>query len=228
MFQLFAILPPILFVSFLLFFFVAKIIKNRKQFLLTKEEKKRKIPFLLRTCCRCHTKFRPGFGYTELLLVTYLSSFDTINLVNIWAFCNVGDDNDAPNQFIESKGSFRPAVVDGIKLCGGNLDFSKKIKKFWKFVLMSDHAQKCENNAVFKQSYTLKLFIAFKMVYSYCFSSGWNIDFPEKNVFFQKKLLTSTTGLDFCLDPRWHSRDSKFSISAETQLSTAENAAVCI
>ena len=37
---------------------------------------------------------------------------------------------------------------------------------------MSDHAQKCENNAVFKQSYTLKLFIAFKMVYFYCFSSG--------------------------------------------------------
>ena len=28
---------------------------------------------------------------------------------------------------------------------------------------MSESAQKCENNAIFKQSYTMKLFIAFKM-----------------------------------------------------------------
>ena len=30
---------------------------------------------------------------------------------------------------------------------------------------MSEHALKCENNASFKQIYTIKLFIAFKMAY---------------------------------------------------------------
>ena len=48
---------------------------------------------------------------------------------------------------------------------GGNLDFPK-IKKWKKFVLMSEPALKCENNASFKQINTLKLFIAFKMAYS--------------------------------------------------------------
>ena len=40
------------------------------------------------------------------------------------------------------------------------------------------------NEAGFKQIYTLKLFIAFKMAYSDCFSLGGNLDFPE---FHQKK-----------------------------------------
>ena len=31
---------------------------------------------------------------------------------------------------------------------------------------MSDPALKCENNAIFKQMYTVKLFIAFKMAVS--------------------------------------------------------------
>ena len=35
---------------------------------------------------------------------------------------------------------------------------------------MSEPALKCENDAVFKQIHTLKLFIAFKMAYSCCFS----------------------------------------------------------
>ena len=33
---------------------------------------------------------------------------------------------------------------------------------------MSEPAQKCKNKAIFKQNYTLKLFIAVKMAYS-CF-----------------------------------------------------------
>ena len=49
----------------------------------------------------------------------------------------------------------------------------------------------------FKQIYILKLFIAFKMAYSYCFFSGGNLDFLE---FHQKKFITSTTGP--CLHPR--------------------------
>ena len=57
---------------------------------------------------------------------------------------------------------------------------------------MSEPALKCENSASFKQSYTLKLFIAFKIAYSCCLSSGGNLDFPD---FLQKSFITSTTGL---------------------------------
>ena len=39
-------------------------------------------------------------------------------------------------------------------------------------------------NASFKQIYTLKLFIVFKMACYCCFSLGGNLDFPE---FLQKK-----------------------------------------
>ena len=42
---------------------------------------------------------------------------------------------------------------------------------------MSEPEQKCENNAVFKQNYTAKLLITFKMAYSCCFSLGGNLDF---------------------------------------------------
>ena len=56
---------------------------------------------------------------------------------------------------------------------------------------MSEPAQKCENYAIFKQNYTLKLFVAFKMAYSCCFSLGGNLDFPD---FLQKKFITLTTG----------------------------------
>ena len=44
---------------------------------------------------------------------------------------------------------------------------------------MSEPALKCENNASFKQKYTIKLFNAFKMAYSCCFSSEGNLGFPE-------------------------------------------------
>ena len=55
---------------------------------------------------------------------------------------------------------------------------------------MSTLALKCVNNAIFKQIYTLKLLIAFKMAYSCCFSLGGNLDFLE---FLQKSFITSTT-----------------------------------
>ena len=49
---------------------------------------------------------------------------------------------------------------------------------------MSEPELKCENNVSFKQINTLKLFFAFKMAYSCCFSFRGNLDFPE---FLQKK-----------------------------------------
>ena len=55
---------------------------------------------------------------------------------------------------------------------------------------MSELALKCDKNACFKQIYTLKMFIAFKMAYSCCFSLGVNLHFPE---FLQKCFIISTT-----------------------------------
>ena len=49
---------------------------------------------------------------------------------------------------------------------------------------MSEPALKCENNAIFKQNYTQKLFIAFKISYSCCFGFRGNLEFPD---FLQKK-----------------------------------------
>ena len=48
-------------------------------------------------------------------------------------------------------------------------------------------------HTIFKQSYTLKLFVAFKIAYSYCFGLRGNLDFAE---FLQKSFITSTTGCD--------------------------------
>ena len=58
---------------------------------------------------------------------------------------------------------------------------------------MSEPGLKCEYNASFKQIFSLKLFIAFEMAYSCCFSFGGNLDFPE---FLQKSFITSTTGFN--------------------------------
>ena len=63
-----------------------------------------------------------------------------------------------------------------------------------KFVLMSKPALKCENNAIFKQIVTLKLFIAFKMAHSCYFSFVGDLDFRE---FLQKSFKTSTTEYNF-------------------------------
>ena len=59
---------------------------------------------------------------------------------------------------------------------------------------MSEPALKCENNAIFKQVYILKLFIAFKIAYSCCLSLGENLDFTE---FLQKKVLYIYLSLSF-------------------------------
>ena len=57
---------------------------------------------------------------------------------------------------------------------------------------MSEPALKCENNAIFKQNYTLELFIALEMVYYCCFSLGGNLDFLD---FLQKKFYNINYGL---------------------------------
>ena len=44
---------------------------------------------------------------------------------------------------------------------------------------MSEHALKCEHNAIFKQNYTLKLLISFKISNSCCFGFRRNLDFPD-------------------------------------------------
>ena len=45
---------------------------------------------------------------------------------------------------------------------------------------MFEPMQKCENNAISKQNYTLKWFIALKMTFSCCFSLGGNLDLLQK------------------------------------------------
>ena len=61
---------------------------------------------------------------------------------------------------------------------------------------MFEPEQKCENNAVFKQNYTAKLLITFKMAYSCCFSLGGNLDFLD---FLKKSFITPTTGKNVSL-----------------------------
>ena len=48
---------------------------------------------------------------------------------------------------------------------------------------MSEPALKYENNGNFKQNYTLKLFIAFKMTYSCCYGLRGNLDFLQKKFY---------------------------------------------
>ena len=59
---------------------------------------------------------------------------------------------------------------------------------------MSEPAQKCENYALFKQNYTLELFIALKMAYSCCFGLKGNLGCPD---FLQKSFIASTTNIIF-------------------------------
>ena len=65
---------------------------------------------------------------------------------------------------------------------------------------MSEPALKCENHASFKEFFTLKLFIAFKMAYSSCYSLGGNLDFPE---FLQKKFYNINCCLDVIAEQRY-------------------------
>ena len=60
------------------------------------------------------------------------------------------------------------------------------------FVLISEPAQKCENNAIFKQNCNQKLFISFKISYFCAYDFGGNLEFPD----FpppKKSFITSTT-----------------------------------
>ena len=43
---------------------------------------------------------------------------------------------------------------------------------------MSEPAQKCENYAIFKQNFTQKLFISFK-IYSCAYGFRGNLEFPD-------------------------------------------------
>ena len=54
---------------------------------------------------------------------------------------------------------------------------------------MSGPEQKCGNNDISNQNYAFKMFIAFKIAYSCCFSVGGNLDF------LQKSFITLTTGV---------------------------------
>ena len=47
------------------------------------------------------------------------------------------------------------------------------------FVLTSEPALTYENYAIFKQNYTLELFVAFKMAYSCCFNLEGILDFLD-------------------------------------------------
>ena len=49
---------------------------------------------------------------------------------------------------------------------------------------MSETALRCENYAIFKQNYTQKLLISFKISYYCCFGLRGNLEFPD---FLQKK-----------------------------------------
>ena len=69
------------------------------------------------------------------------------------------------------------------------IQISPKLIHWKKFVLMSEPALKCENNAIFNQNYTLKLVITFNMTYSCCFSLRGNLNFPD---FLKKYIITST------------------------------------
>ena len=62
---------------------------------------------------------------------------------------------------------------------------SLKLRNWIKFVL------RFENFAIFKQNYTLKVFIAFKMAHSWCFSLGENLDFLD---ILQKKFYNINKG----------------------------------
>ena len=59
-------------------------------------------------------------------------------------------------------------VVDVIKLIFGVNQIYPKLRNWIKFVTKYEPAQKWENYAIFKQNYTLELFIALKMAYCCC------------------------------------------------------------
>ena len=93
------------------------------------------------------------------------------------------------------KENFQPKImpVVDVIIFFEEISISPKLRNWNKFVLISEPALKCENNIAFKQMYTLKLSIAFKMAYSSCFSLGGNLYFLEflKQKFYNINYLTS-------------------------------------
>ena len=81
------------------------------------------------------------------------------------------------------------SVVDVIKLFLEEIQISPKLRNLKKFVLMSEPEQKCENNAVFKQNYTAKLLITFKMAFLAVSAQG------EIQIFSKKSYISLSTGL---------------------------------
>ena len=61
--------------------------------------------------------------------------------------------------------------------------------------------KKVKNNAIFKQNYALKLFIAFKMAYFCYFSFGENLDFPD---FLQNKFYNINCWWSDCYGPSYN------------------------
>ena len=70
---------------------------------------------------------------------------------------------------------------------------------------MPEPALKCENNAIFNQNYSKKLFISFKISYSCSFGFRGNLEFPEfihkkfHNINYRKCRDATTLGNNFFL-----------------------------
>ena len=69
-------------------------------------------------------------------------------------------------------------MVDTKIIFGGNLGLPKS-KKLKNSLFSWIELHKNVKNAVFKQTYILKLFIALKIAYFYCFSLGGNLEFDN-------------------------------------------------
>ena len=82
---------------------------------------------------------------------------------------------------------------------------------------MSEPEQKCEKNPVFKQNYTAKLLITFKMANSCCFSLGGNLDFLQKqfyNIHDWRQFSLSMTENESLFQPKnWKSLKPQRKIS---------------
>ena len=124
------------------------------------------------------------FSLLFSIFVIFTNQWQIVTSILLWKghWRFIGDSNPVPQKTKEGShiqyplSYDSPPVVNAIKLFWGNLDFPK-IKKLNFFVLISEPALKCENNAIFKQNYTLKQIIAFEMVYSCCFGLRGNLEF---------------------------------------------------
>ena len=69
-----------------------------------------------------------------------------------------------PSTCVPSNVYLTENVFNVIKLFLEEIEISQKLRNWKKFCLMSETAQKCENNAILKQNFTLKLFFASKLL----------------------------------------------------------------